>query len=137
MRLPSSVRDALLEELDSYIDAVDEPEVETVITYILDQLQLAEDDWNLEDIAGQIEESAGLDSSLSECLEEEFESRDDFVFTGEEIVSVFELVSGVEWVDDDEFLDEQEAAIGSDDAGDGDADDAAEAEEEEAPESDD
>ncbi|MEZ4317293.1 MAG: hypothetical protein R3F61_07305 [Myxococcota bacterium] len=107
MRLPNSVRDALLEELDSYIEAVDEPEIETVVTYILDQLQLAEDDWDLEDIAGQIEEDAGLESSLSDTLEEEFESRDDFVFTGEEIVSVFEQVSAVEWVDDDEFVDDE------------------------------
>lgn len=116
MELPRSIRVALLEELDVYIDAVDEPDVETVVSYVLDQLQLAEDEFDLDDIAGQIEESAGLEGSLQDMLEEELESRDDFVFTGEEIVSAFEQLGGIEWVDvdaleedaDDEDEDEED-----------------------------
>lgn len=101
MELPRSIRVALLEELDEYIDAVDEPDIETVVSYVLDQLQLAEDEFDLDDIAGQIEESAGLEGSLQDMLEEELQSRDDFVFTGEEIVSAFEQLGGIEWVDED------------------------------------
>jgi hypothetical protein len=108
MELPRSIRVALLEELDEYIDAVDEPDIETVVSYVLDQLQLAEDEFDLDDIAGQIEESAGLEGSLQDMLEEELESRDDFVFTGEEIVSAFEQLGGIEWVDEDVLDDDVE-----------------------------
>jgi len=100
MRLPNSLRDALLEELDSYIDAVDEPDVEAVVSYVVEQLELAEDEHDLEDLASQIEESAGLEASFAGCFEEALESTDDFVFTGEEIVSVFEQLGGIEWVED-------------------------------------
>ena len=103
MQLPRSIRGALLEELDEYIDAVDEPDIETVVSYVLDQLQLAEDEFDLMDIASQIEDSAGLEGSLQESLEEELTSRDDFVFTGEEIVSAFEQLGGIEWVDEDDI----------------------------------
>ncbi len=125
MELPRSIRVALLEELDEYIDAVDEPDIETVVSYVLDQLQLAEDEYDLIDIAGQIEESAGLEGSLQDMLEEELTSRDDFVFTGEEIVSAFEQLAGVEWVDEDELdddLDEDLAELDEDDEDDEDDD---------------
>ncbi len=103
MQLPSSVRETLLEELETYIDAVDEPDIETVVSYTLEQLQLAEEEWDFDDIVGTIEDEAGLDASLAECFDEELTSRDDFVFTGEEVLSVFEQLTGIEWVDDADF----------------------------------
>jgi len=106
MRLPVSIRNALLEELETYIEAVDEPEIEPVVEYVLEQFQLAEDEFDLEDIAGTLEDEAGLDASLQECFEEALESRDDFVFTAEEVVSVLEQLTGIEWVDDEEYAED-------------------------------
>lgn len=104
MRLPKSLREALMEELETYIEAVDTPEIEVVVEYVIEQLQMAEEEHDLEDVASAIEDEAGLDASFGECLEEELESKGDFVFTAEEVVSVFEQLAGVEWADDSEFV---------------------------------
>jgi hypothetical protein len=105
MQLPTSLREALLEEIEGYLDAVDDPDAETVVTYVMEQLELAQDEHDIEDIVNQIEESAGLDSPLVDALEEAYTSGEEFVFTAEECVSAFEQLCGIEWVDDDEFAD--------------------------------
>ncbi len=103
MRLPKSLREALMEELETYIEAVDEPEIEVVAEYVIEQLQMAEEEHDLDDIASAIEDESGLDAWFGECLEEALQSKGDFVFTAEEVVSVFEQLGAVEWVDDSEF----------------------------------
>ena len=101
MQLPSSVKDAILEELETYLDTVDEPAVETVVQFVVDQLELAGDDLDLPDIIGDIEESGALDGPLADALTDALETEPEFVFTGDEIVSLFESLGAIEWTDED------------------------------------
>ena len=97
MKLPSSVREAILEEIDSYIEAVDEPDAETITSYVIEQLELAGEDLDMDDILGDLEEEGALEGTLSEALQEAFETAEDFVFTGEEVISTLEDLCGIEW----------------------------------------
>lgn len=97
MQLPSSVREAILEEIDSYVDAVDNPDAETVAQYVIEQLELAGEDLDLPDIVGDLEDAGALDGPLMEALMEAFETRSEFAFTGEDVVGTFEDLCGIEW----------------------------------------
>ena len=58
-----------------------------------------------DEIILKLESSGELEAGLSEDLEEEFESNDEFEFTGEEVVSLLEKLCDLEWAagDDDEI----------------------------------
>jgi hypothetical protein len=106
VELPSTIRDELIDELDEWLEAVGEPDVEQVVAYLLEQLEVHGDEHGVDDIVAKLEEEGGLESSLTETLEEEMGSNDEFEFTGEEVVSLLERLTGIEWDEEDEDEDE-------------------------------
>jgi hypothetical protein len=119
IQLPNEMRDTLVEQLDEYLDAqtgTGSPDPETVAAYVIEQIATAAEEMKIDDcdeIILKLESSGELEASLLELLEEEFESNDEFEFTGEEIVSLVEKVCEIEWAtkdDDDDDADEDDAA---------------------------
>ncbi len=111
MQLPISIRDSLVDDLDEMLDAYStDPDTEAVVTYLLEQLEILADEEGMEDILIELEEHAALEASLSETLEAEMSSNDEFEFTGEEVVSLLERICDIEWEDgeDDEWGDDDE-----------------------------
>jgi len=115
MQLPHEMRDTLVETLDEYLEAqTGNPEPESVAAYVVELLGTVADEMKLDDadeIVLKLESSGELDASLVEMLEEEFESNEEFEYTGEEIVSLVEKVCDVEWTtkdDDDEVEDDDD-----------------------------
>lgn len=100
MELPEKMRDALVEVLDLYLDAFSsDPDPEQVAHYLVEQIELAADERNIDDLVADMEEEGALDGSLVTTLEEEMTSNDEFEFTGEEIVSLLERLCEIEWSD--------------------------------------
>ena len=106
MQLPHGMRDALVEQLDEYFDAQSgSPDGETVASYVSELIGTVAEELKVEDgdeIILKLESSGEMEASLLELLEEEFESNDEFEYTGEEIVSLIEKVCEVEWTTKDE-----------------------------------
>lgn len=100
MELPQSMRDTLVEELDSYLEAVGTPDAEQVTNYVIELLETSADENDLEELVLTLEEEAQLDDSLATVIEEEMESNDEFEYTGEEIASMLERMCNIEWNDD-------------------------------------
>lgn len=116
VQLPKSLRDKLIDELDDFLDAIAAPEVEQVVAYLLEQIELHGEDTGRDDLVAEMEEEGSLDGSLSETLETEMESNDEFEFTGEEIVTLLERIVGIDWdYDDDEEEEEEEEDDDEDD----------------------
>ncbi len=107
MELPQTLRENLVEELDNYLEAIGTPDGEQVASYVIELLEGAADEHDLDDVILNLEEEGELDDSLATVLEEEMESNDEFEFTGEEIVSLLERICNIEWSesDDDDFDD--------------------------------
>lgn len=109
MELPNSMRDHMVEDLDEYLDAVSAaPDAEAISNYVIELLETYAEDEGIDDVVAALEEAAALDSTLSETLEEEMSSNDEFEFTGEEILSLLERMCDIEWIegeDDDEGTD--------------------------------
>lgn len=114
IQLPHEMRDTLVEQLDEYLDAQSgTPDPETVASYVVELIGTVADEMKIGDgdeIILKLESSGEMDASVQELLEEEFESNDEFEFTGEEIVSLVEKVCEVEWTTKDEEDDEPEEA---------------------------
>ncbi len=114
MQLPHEMRDTLVETLDEYLEAqTGNPEPESVAAYVVELLGTVADEMKLDEadeIVLKLESSGELDASLIEMLEEEFESNEEFEYTGEEIVSLVEKVCDVEWTtkDDDEEVEDDD-----------------------------
>lgn len=111
MELPQSLRDDLVEELDAYLEAIANPEAEQVTSFVIELLEGAADDLDIDDIIVTLEEEGALDDTLATTLEEEMESNDEFEFTGEEVASLLERLCHIEWSDedgDDDDEDEEE-----------------------------
>jgi len=111
VQMPFSMREALVDDLDEYLENVaDSPDPEAVVAYVIELLETYADDAGIEEVVASIEEDSELDGTLSEVLEEEMSSNDEFEFTGEEIVSLLERLCDVEWDydDDDEDEDDEE-----------------------------
>jgi len=100
VELPQSMRDTLVEELDSYLEAVGTPDAEQVTNYVIELLETSADENDLEELVLTLEEEAQLDDSLATVIEEEMESNDEFEYTGEEIASMLERMCNIEWNDD-------------------------------------
>lgn len=112
MLLPESIRDRLVEDLDEYLNNLpDDPDVEMVATFIIEQLEVYADEKGIDDIVVGLEESGGLDSTLQEFLESEMDSNDDFEFTGEECVALLEAACEIEWEEEEEDLEEEEEEV--------------------------
>lgn len=104
MKLPESARDMLVEELDDFLAAYSgSPDAESVATYLVELLENVADDHTMDDIVPALEESGSLDMPLIEMLDAEMTSNDEFEYTGEEIVSLFERLCDIEWTADDDF----------------------------------
>ena len=114
MQLPYSMRESLVDDIDEFLGAFSsDPEPEQVATYLIEHLETFADDEGIDDIVPTLEEEGELEGSLQEALESEMGSNDEFEFTGEEIVSLFERLCGVEWADaddDDEDADDDDEA---------------------------
>ncbi len=114
MQLPSDMRDALVEQLDEYLDAhASSPDAEAVASYVVELIGTVAEELKLDDadeIILKLESSGELEAGLSEVLEEEFESNDEFEFTGEEVVSLLEKLCDLEWAagDDDDIDDDDD-----------------------------
>lgn len=106
MQLPHEMRDTLVEQLDEYFDAQSgAPDGETVAAYVIELIGTVAEEMKIDDgveIILKLESSGEMEASLIELLEEEFESNDEFEYTGEEIVSLMEKVCEVEWTTKDE-----------------------------------
>src|SRR5688572_7007285 len=106
IQLPHEMRDTLVEQLDEYLDAHSSaPDGETVAGYVVELIGSVAEELKVDDadeVLVKMESSGELDASLLELLEEEFESNDEFEYTGEEIVSLVEKVCDVEWTTKDE-----------------------------------
>jgi hypothetical protein len=131
IQLPHEMRDSLVEQLDEYLDAqTGAPDPETVASYVIELIGTVTEELKVDDgdeIILKLESSGELEASLLELLEEEFESNDEFEFTGEEVVSLVEKVCEVEWTskdEEDEDEDEEDDPDGFfDEIGGGDDDD--------------
>ena len=111
MQLPNSMRDHMVDDLDEYLDAVSaSPDTEAIASYVIELLETYAENNGIDDVLASLEEAAALDGTLSETLEEEMSSNDEFEYTGEEIVSLLERLCEIEWVEseDDDDLDEEE-----------------------------
>ncbi len=114
IQLPHEMRDTLVEQLDEYLDAqTGSPDPETVAAYVIEQIGTAAEEMKIDDcdeIILKLESSGELEASLLELLEEEFESNDEFEFTGEEVVSLLEKLCDLEWAagDDDDIDDDDD-----------------------------
>lgn len=112
MQLPHEMRDTLVEQLDEYFDAQSgAPDGETVAAYIIELIGTVAEEMKIDDgveIILKLESSGEMEASLLELLEEEFESNDEFEYTGEEIVSLVEKVCEIEWTTKDEDDAEEE-----------------------------
>jgi hypothetical protein len=130
IQLPHEMRDTLVEQLDEYLDAQSAaPDGEVVAAYVVDLIGSVAEELKVDDadeVLVKMETSGELDASLLELLEEEFESNDEFEYTGEEIVSLVEKVCDVEWTtkdEDEEAEDDDEDHGFFDEMGAGDEDD--------------
>lgn len=114
MQLPHEMRDTLVEQLDEYFDAQSgAPDGETVASYVIELIGTVAEEMKIDDgveIILKLESSGEMEASLLELLEEEFESNDEFEYTGEEIVSLVEKVCEIEWTtkDDDDADDDED-----------------------------
>ncbi len=125
MQLPNSMRDHIVTDLDEYLEAVSaSPDTEAIAAYVIELLETYAEDAGIDDIVAGLEEETGLDGTLSETLEEEMSSNDEFEYTGEEIVSLVERLCEIEWIEGEDDGDEG-------DEGDDDDEDEEEEEEEE------
>lgn len=104
MKLPQSARETLVEELDDFLAAYSgSPDAEGVVNLLVELLEGTADEYGIDDLLSGLEESGALDTPFAEVLEAEMSSNDEFEYTGEEIVSLFERICDVEWTDDDDF----------------------------------
>ena len=109
MDIKSSIREMLVAELDEFLEAYTErADAEAIASYVIEQLQTYGDDQQINDIIGDMEESGYVDGTLLDSLINEFESNDEFVFTGEEVVSLLERLCELQWVDEDEDEDDDD-----------------------------
>lgn len=110
MELPISLRESLVDDLDDFLEALSaNPSAEAVAAYLVEQLEVWAEDEGEDDLIGDIEDEAALDGTLVEALESEMDSNEEFEWTGEEVVSLFEQLCEIDWdEDDDEDEDEEE-----------------------------
>jgi len=119
--LPHEMRDMLVEQLDEYMEALEEEmAAEEVASYMVDLLQEAAQECEVEqadDIVGLLESSGDLEATLAEMLTEHLENQDLDLVSPEEIVAVVEKLCEIEWgSDEDEMfgVDELDDELGFD-----------------------
>ena len=119
MQLPHEMRDTMVEQLDEYFDAqTGTPESEAVAAHLVELVVTVAEEMKLEEIEElllKLESSGELDASLLEVLEEQFESNQEFEFTGEDVVGLLEKVCDIEWTTKDDDDDDDDKASDDDD----------------------
>ncbi|MBN2800835.1 MAG: hypothetical protein JXX28_16990 [Deltaproteobacteria bacterium] len=101
MELPLYLRESLVDEMDQFLEAFSSnPDAEAVAQYLIELLESYADGAEVDDIVGEFEDENALDGGLSEVLEGEMSSNDEFEYTGEEVVSLLETLCDIEWSDD-------------------------------------
>ena len=119
VQLPNSMRENMVSDLDEYLEAVSaSPDAEAISSYVIELLETYAEDEAIDDVVAALEESAALDGTLLETLEEEMSSNDEFEFTGEEILSLLERMCDIEWVEGDDDDDDGTDAGDEDEEGD-------------------
>lgn len=116
MQLPHEMRDTLVEQLDEYLESLHgTPESDVVAAHVVDLVSTVAEELKVQhadEIVLKLESSGELEASLVELLEEEFDSNEEFEYTGDEIVSLVEKVCDVEWTtkeeDDDDDKDDDD-----------------------------
>lgn len=109
MQMPHSMREALVDDLDEYLENVaSSPDSEAVVAYVIELLETYADDAGIEEVVARIEEDSEIDGTLSEVLEEEISSNDEFEYTGEELVSLLERLCDIDWEYDDDEEEEED-----------------------------
>lgn len=89
MQLPHEMRDTLVEQLDEYLEGQGGADGEAVAAFVIELIGTVADDLKVDDpdeVLLKMESSGELEASLLELLEEEFESNDEFEYSGEEIL---------------------------------------------------
>ena len=115
MQLPNSMREALVDELDEYLEAFSaEPDSEAVAAFVVELLESFAEDESIDDVIHRLEESGELEGALVETLESEMSSNDEFEYTGEEVVSLLERLTGIEWSANEEADDETKEEVDED-----------------------
>lgn len=113
MQLPHEMRDTLVEQLDEYLEGQGGADGEAVAAFVIELIGTVADDLKVDDpdeVLLKMESSGELEASLLELLEEEFESNDEFEYSGEEIVALIEKVCEIEWTTKDEDDDDDDDA---------------------------
>jgi hypothetical protein len=112
MELPHEMRDSLVEQLDEYFDAHSgSPDGEVIAAYVIELIGTVAEELKVDDgdeIILKLESSGEMEATLLELLEEEFESNEEFEYTGEEIVSLVEKVCAIEWTTKDDADDDDD-----------------------------
>ena len=104
MQLPESLRENLVLDTDAYIEALqDNPSPEAITAFIMENFEIFGDDVGMDDILSDIEDASDAECSMTEFLEDELESNEEMVLTGEEVVCVIEGIVAIDWIDDEEF----------------------------------
>ena len=102
MQLPTSFREDLVEDLDSYLENYgSNPDSEAVAAFVVEMIEAFADEEGYDDLLGDLEEAGAIDGTLQEALEAEFESNDEFEFTGEEVTSLLEKLAAIVWDEDE------------------------------------
>lgn len=113
MQLPASLRLALIDALEGFLEELsDSPDAELVTTFVIEQLETWADETGFDDITVALEESGALDAPLQEVIENEMASNAEFDFTEEEVIGLLERACDIEWGED---LTEEEDADDDDD----------------------
>jgi len=101
VQLPPSLRESLVVELDTYLEAFGaDPDAEAVAVFVMEVLETFADEKGHDDLIGDLEEAGAIDGTLQEALESELGSNGELAFTGEEVTSLLERIAGIIWDDD-------------------------------------
>jgi capsid protein len=106
MELPSSMRELLVEQLNEFCENLDDTSdtsaIAEQVVELIEQVTHEVPGVSSADIISRLESSGEMDASLSEVLEDTFDSAASFDYTGEELVTLLEKLCEIEWLDGDE-----------------------------------
>ena len=104
MILPLSLRDNLITDTQNFIEAMgDHTDAESIAGFVIEQLEMYGEEAVLDDIIAGLEDQSDIDGALSEFLEDEISSNQELFLTGEEIITLIERVTLIEWVKDEDL----------------------------------
>lgn len=81
----------------------DHTDAESIAGFVIEQLEMHGEEAMLDDIIAELENESDVDGALSEFLEDEISSNQELFLTGEEIVTLIEQVTLVQWVKDEDL----------------------------------